>query len=89
MTKTGEKRPKATYVGLDVLVMGTSSAIIGSNEGTSRMLNMMMESAIEFQNYTAETKTTSKYESRNISQNNRLNCFKRCYEIRRKGFQLR
>ena len=35
MTKTGEKMPKATYVGRDVLEMGTYSAIIGSNEGTS------------------------------------------------------
>ena len=33
--KREKKRPKATYVGLDVLKIGTSSAIIGSNEGTS------------------------------------------------------
>ena len=36
----------ATYVGLDVLEMGTSSAIIGSNEGTSGILNVMISNLL-------------------------------------------
>ena len=49
--KREEKCPKATCVGHDVLKMGVYSVIIGSNEGTSLILNVLIESAIEPGNF--------------------------------------
>ena len=90
MTKTGEKRPKATYVGLDVLEMGTSSAIIGSNEGTSGILNVMIESAIEpgkFSKLYCRNKDNEQIRIKEYKSKESIKLSRKMLRNRRKGFQ--